>query len=106
MGIVSGHPGSPYPTPEEDAAREKETRNRVMELAMTDRSSNLYKNWKVVLLDSRVTPVADANDWCNLNCKMAWVIEKVETLGFKDIPDRRYVFRSPKDAALFRMFFG
>ena len=104
MGVVSGTPGTGIFAP--DAAAEKELFDRLMDSALTDRSSDLYRNWKAVLFDDRECPMSNANDWCNLNTKMAWVVEKVETMGFKGIPKYRFVFRSPKDAALFRLFFG
>lgn len=104
MGVVSGIPGS-FPDQMDEAA-EKEIHDRLMASALTDRSSNLYRNWKAVLFDDRECPMSNANDWCNINTKMAWVVERVETMGFKDIPKYRFVFRSPKDAALFRLFFG
>ena len=104
MGVVLGTPGTGTFAP--DPKAEKEMFDRLMESALSDRSSDLYKNWKAVLFDDSERHVSIAEDWCNENIKMAWAVERIETIGFPDIPDYRFLFRNPKDAALFRLFFG
>ncbi len=79
-------------------------RQRVLDRALNSRTLDVYKNWKVVLFDGEREP--EAQEWLIDNAKHPWVIEYVsDTYGF-NIPNRRACFRSPKDAALFRMFFG
>lgn len=104
MGTMAGMPGSPIPTPQEIADQLEAARAEVMETALTDRSSPLYANWKAVLYDG---DIAIANNWLNKNCKLPWITERVTNIRLvKGVPKYRIVFRSPKDATLFRMFFG
>lgn len=77
---------------------------RVLDNALNNRTLDVYKNWKAVLFDSKRED--EAQQWMIENTKHPWVIEHVsDTYGF-NIPDRRACFRSPKEAALFRLFFG
>lgn len=79
-------------------------RQRVLDRALNSRTLDVYKNWKVVLFDGERE--TEAQEWLIDNAKYPWIIEYVgDNYGF-DIPDMRVCFRSPKDAALFRLFFG
>lgn len=78
-------------------------RQRVLDRALNSRTMDVFKNWKAVLFD--VEREAEAQEWLIENTKHPWMIEHVsDTYGF-NIPSRRACFRSPKDAALFRLFF-
>lgn len=79
-------------------------RARMLDRALNSRTLDIYKNWKAVLFDGERD--AEVQQWLIEHAKHPWVIERVtDTYGF-NIPNRRACFRSPKDAALFRLFFG
>ena len=79
-------------------------RARMLDRALNSRTLDVYKNWKAVLFNTEDS--LQVEQWLVDNAKYPWIIEYVGDHYDFDIPEMRVCFRSPKDAALFRLFFG